>query len=189
MIVDRSVKVIVDRSVKGDYWKVSVDRSIKGDLILPYKMIVREQGNKCTRRLLIGQSVYMVIVKRSVCVQGDCQQVNMCTRWLTTGQYVYNVIVNRSVPVQGDWLSTGQYKHLGLVTVAREWILDSIGTHHLQPLADYVFNTCKDLCLPFWLWTPASHIFSTELLWSVYITPFRCCRPLDLSTRCTYRLV
>ena len=72
---------------------MSVDRSIKGDLVLPYKMIVHEQVNKCTRRLLIGQSVYKVIVKRSVCVQGDC---------LSTGQYVYKVIDNRSICVQCD---------------------------------------------------------------------------------------
>ncbi|KAK7479149.1 hypothetical protein BaRGS_00029590 [Batillaria attramentaria] len=45
-------------------------------------------------------------------------------------------------------LFNGQYKHFGLVTVAREWILDSICTHSLQPLADYVFNTNKDLRLP-----------------------------------------
>ncbi|XP_070211918.1 uro-adherence factor A-like [Littorina saxatilis] len=46
-------------------------------------------------------------------------------------------------------LFNGQYKHFGLVTVAREWILDSICTNHLLPLHDYIFNTCKDLRLPF----------------------------------------
>ncbi|XP_076468751.1 uncharacterized protein LOC143299437 [Babylonia areolata] len=46
-------------------------------------------------------------------------------------------------------LFNGQYKHFGLVTAAREWILDSVGTHCLQPLKDYVFNTCPNLRLPF----------------------------------------
>ncbi|KAL8586434.1 hypothetical protein ACOMHN_023049 [Nucella lapillus] len=46
-------------------------------------------------------------------------------------------------------LFDGQYKHFGLVTVAREWILDSVCTHCLQPLREYVFNTCPNLQLPF----------------------------------------
>ena len=108
-------QVIVDRSVKGDYWKASVDRSIKGDLILPYKMIVCQQVNKCTRWLLIGQYVYKVIVNRSIHVQGDCQQVSTCTRWL---------IVNRSVQAPGlgdggEGVDSGLHRHAPLAAIGR----------------------------------------------------------------------
>ncbi|CAG5130489.1 unnamed protein product [Candidula unifasciata] len=35
----------------------------------------------------------------------------------------------------------GLYKHMGLLTVMREWVLDSLGSYRLQPLIEYVLNT------------------------------------------------
>ncbi|XP_071108714.1 uncharacterized protein [Haliotis cracherodii] len=41
------------------------------------------------------------------------------------------------------------YKHNRLITVSREWVLDSISTWRLQPLDDYVLNNIKNIVLPF----------------------------------------
>ncbi|XP_067649328.1 breast cancer type 1 susceptibility protein homolog [Haliotis asinina] len=41
------------------------------------------------------------------------------------------------------------YKHNRLITVSREWVLDSISTWRLQPLDDYILNTIKNIVLPF----------------------------------------
>ncbi|GFR71794.1 breast cancer type 1 susceptibility protein homolog [Elysia marginata] len=43
----------------------------------------------------------------------------------------------------------GLYKHMGLVTVMREWILDSLGSYTLQPMASYVLNTLDNVAVPF----------------------------------------
>ncbi|XP_046544222.1 breast cancer type 1 susceptibility protein homolog isoform X2 [Haliotis rubra] len=41
------------------------------------------------------------------------------------------------------------YKHNRLITVSREWVLDSISTWRLQPLDDYILNSIKNIVLPF----------------------------------------
>ena len=38
---------------------------------------------------------------------------------------------------------------MGLVTVMREWILDSLGSYTVQPMAGYVLNTVDSVQLPF----------------------------------------
>ncbi|RUS74890.1 hypothetical protein EGW08_017355 [Elysia chlorotica] len=43
----------------------------------------------------------------------------------------------------------GLYKHMGLITVMREWILDSLGSYVLQPMASYVLNTVDNVAVPF----------------------------------------
>uniref|UniRef100_A0A0B6ZHK2 BRCT domain-containing protein n=1 Tax=Arion vulgaris TaxID=1028688 RepID=A0A0B6ZHK2_9EUPU len=43
----------------------------------------------------------------------------------------------------------GLYKHMGLLTVIREWVLDSLGVYKLQPLLAYVLSTDASIQVPF----------------------------------------
>ncbi|GFO42001.1 breast cancer type 1 susceptibility protein homolog [Plakobranchus ocellatus] len=43
----------------------------------------------------------------------------------------------------------GLYKHMGLVTLMREWILDSLSSYTLLPMANYVLNTVDNVHVPF----------------------------------------
>ncbi|CAL1533292.1 unnamed protein product, partial [Lymnaea stagnalis] len=51
-------------------------------------------------------------------------------------------------PVELDMFN-GLYRHMKLMTVMREWVLDSVGSYDLLPLAEYVLNTCEEINVPF----------------------------------------
>ncbi|XP_055872762.1 breast cancer type 1 susceptibility protein homolog isoform X2 [Biomphalaria glabrata] len=55
---------------------------------------------------------------------------------------------NVPTPVELDMFN-GLYKHMRLVTVMREWVLDSLGSYKIIPLADYVLNTADQVQVPF----------------------------------------